>query len=257
MVKTGLMACHIYTATPAFPTNGFQTSNYWVDVVFTRNTVAIAPVVTTQPTAQTVCAGKNARFYCTASGSPLPTVQWQSGIPGTTSWTNIPGATNNTLNIVSTTGDNNKQYRAVWSNSKGTVNSNAVTLSVNAIPAAPVVSVNNLCGNSIITAASFSGTLLWSNGATISPIKVTTTGTYNVTQTVRGCTSPVSTGITALPKPIPVLSSPLKATVNNGAIFTYIPRSTVLGTAIFMEPCRRGRDHQSRCKRVMATLRDS
>ena len=93
-----------------------------------------------------------------------------------------------------------------------------------------IVSVNNFCGNSIITAASFSGTLLWSNGATTSPIKVTTTGTYTVTQTVKGCTSPVSNSITALPKPIPVLSSTLKATVNSGAIFTYIPKSAVLGT---------------------------
>ena len=87
----------LYTATPAFPTNGFQTSNYWVDVVFTRSAVTVAPVVTTQPSSQTICAGKNARFFSAASGSPAPTVQWQSSTDGNKSWINIPGATNGTL----------------------------------------------------------------------------------------------------------------------------------------------------------------
>jgi hypothetical protein len=40
-----------------------------------------------------------------------------------------------------------------------------------------------------LTAASFTGSLLWSNGATTSSITVTTAGTYTVTQTVNGCTS--------------------------------------------------------------------
>ena len=52
-------------------------------------------------------------------------------------------------------------------------------------------------------------------------------------QTLRGCTSPVSRAITALPKPIPVLSSNLTATVNSGVPFTYIPKSAVPGTVFF------------------------
>ena len=60
--ENGPNGLSLYTATPAFPTNGFQTSNYWVDVVFT----GMVPVVTTQPSARTVCAGKNASvlFRC-------------------------------------------------------------------------------------------------------------------------------------------------------------------------------------------------
>jgi hypothetical protein len=52
-----------------------------------------------------------------------------------------------------------------------------------AIPSAPVVTVVNNCGSSILTATSFTGSLLWSNGATTSSITVTTAGTYTVAQT--------------------------------------------------------------------------
>ena len=51
------------------------------------------------------------------------------------------------------------------------------------------MTVVNNCGNSVLTAGSFTGSLFWSNGATTSSITVTTAGTYTVTQTVNGCTS--------------------------------------------------------------------
>src|SRR5678816_2690542 len=63
------------------------------------------------------------------------------------------------------------------------------------IPSAPTVSVVDNCGNSILTATSFTGSLLWSNGATTSSITVTTAGTYTVKQTVNGCTSPSASGV--------------------------------------------------------------
>jgi hypothetical protein len=68
------------------------------------------------------------------------------------------------------------------------------------------------CGNSILTATSYTGSLLWSNGATTSSITVTTAGTYSVTQTVNGCTSPSGSGVAA-PKAIP--SAPVVTVVNN------------------------------------------
>ena len=201
----------LYTATPAFPTKGFQTSNYWVDVVFT----GMEPVVTIHPSAQTVCAGKNAKFHSAATGIPAPAVQWQSSIQGT-SWVNIPGATNSTFNFVATPADNNKQYRAVWNTSKGTVHSNAVTLTVIEIPFLPFVAVNNFHTNAIITAASSGGTILSGNGTTTPFIKIPTTG-HTVTQNFRVCTSPLSAAIKAVPKPIPVLPGNFKATVYSGA----------------------------------------
>jgi hypothetical protein len=59
---------------------------------------------------------------------------------------------------------------------------------------APTVSVTNNCNNSVLTAGSFTGTLLWSTGATTTSITVTTAGTYTVKQTVNGCASPNGSG---------------------------------------------------------------
>src|SRR4029077_17291276 len=77
---------------------------------------------------------------------------------------------------------------------------------------APTVSVVNNCGSSTLTATSYTGSLLWSNGATTSSITVTTAGTYTVTQTVNGCTSPSRSGVAA-PKAIP--SAPTVSVVDN------------------------------------------
>jgi hypothetical protein len=81
-----------------------------------------------------------------------------------------------------------------------------------AIPSAPIVSVVDNCGSSILTATSYTGSLSWSNGETTSSIIVTTAGTYSVTQTVNGCTSSSGSGIAA-PKDIP--SAPVVTAVNN------------------------------------------
>ena len=82
------------------------------------------------------------------------------------------------------------------------------------IPSAPIVSVVDNCGSSTLTATSFTGSLLWSNGATTSSITVTTAGSYSVTQTVNGCTSPSGSGV-ATPKDIP--SAPVVTLENNCA----------------------------------------
>jgi hypothetical protein len=99
----------------------------------------------------------------------------------------------------------------------------------NAIPSAPIVSVVDDCGSSILTADSFTGNLLWSNGATTTSIAVTTPGTYTVIQTVNGCNSPSGNGVAA-PKSIPALTSNLTATIATGTAFAYTPTSTETGT---------------------------
>ena len=67
------------------------------------------------------------------------------------------------------------------------------TFTVNAIPSAPSVSINNatICsGNSAtLTATGCAGTVTWSNGATGTTTSVSTTGSYTATCTVSGCTS--------------------------------------------------------------------
>ena len=76
------------------------------------------------------------------------------------------------------------------------------------IPAAPTVTVTNNCGHSVLTAASFTGTLLWSTGETTTTITVTTADTYTVTQTIDGCISAQGSGIAA-----PIISSVTSPTI--------------------------------------------
>ena len=140
-----------------------------------------------------------------------PTVQWQESTNGT-SWVDINGATTSTLSFTTTMADNNKRYRAVWTNSGGSVSSDAANLTVNSI-SAPVITVNNNCGNSVLTAESYTGSLVvehWRNQQ--HQLQLLSAGTYTVTQTLDGCTSDAVTGVAA-PKAIP--STPTVTIVNN------------------------------------------
>jgi photosystem II stability/assembly factor-like uncharacterized protein len=102
----------------------------------TSNTVTLlvnsAPSVTGQPTNQTACAGGNATFSAAANGSPSPGLQWQVSTDGGTSFTNLQGETSATLMFPSVSmSQNGNRYRAVFSNSCGSANSNAAILTVN------------------------------------------------------------------------------------------------------------------------------
>jgi hypothetical protein len=87
--------------------------------------------MTTQPSPQTVCSGSNVSFTSAADGQPAPVVKWQVSADGT-NWTDINGAVNATFTFVAAAADNGKQYRAVWTNSVGSANSNPATLTVKA-----------------------------------------------------------------------------------------------------------------------------
>ena len=112
-----------YTEGVSLPT-GQQASTALLEIRGVPVPAAIPPTITTQPASQTLCAGVTASFASAANGEPAPIVQWQVSSDGTT-WTNITGATNATLSFATTIADNNKQYRAVWTNIGGSINSNA------------------------------------------------------------------------------------------------------------------------------------
>ncbi|MBL7741152.1 MAG: DUF4082 domain-containing protein, partial [Chitinophagaceae bacterium] len=169
------------------------------------------PLITTHPSAVSACNNSSVTFTTAAGGFPVPTVQWQVSENGT-DWSDISGATATSLTFTAILADNNKQYRAVWTNTVSVVNSDAALLTVNAIPSAPTVTVVNNCGNSVLTASDFTGTLLWSNTATSGSITVNDAATYTVTQTINGCVSPAGSGVSA-PKLIP--SAPTVTVVNN------------------------------------------
>ena len=123
-------------------------------------TVSGNAVVTAQPVSTTVCEGVNTTFTATATGSGY---QWQVSTDGGITYSNITGATTNTLNVSGVTlGMNGNKYRLVVAGCASTsLQSDAATLNVNAqasISAQPN-NVTSCVGNS----ANFSATVSGSN----------------------------------------------------------------------------------------------
>jgi hypothetical protein len=96
-------------------------------------TISATAAISTQPVNTTVCAGTNASFSVTATGSGLG-YQWQVSTDGGTTWTNITGATASTLTLNGVnTSDNGNTYRVlVTSCSPGVITSSSASLEVNA-----------------------------------------------------------------------------------------------------------------------------
>ena len=101
------------------------------------------PTISTQPSSATVNlpGATSATFTVAASGDPAPSIQWQfnSGSSGWVALTpdaNHSGVNSTTLTVSAiTAGMNGVQYRAVAASTAGTATSNAVTLTVQVVPA--------------------------------------------------------------------------------------------------------------------------
>lgn len=90
----------------------------------------VAPAITTQPGNASVNPGATATFTAAASGTPAPTVQWQSKA-GSAEWADVAGATSASLTVAeATAAQSGTQYRAVFTNTKGTATTDAATLTV-------------------------------------------------------------------------------------------------------------------------------
>jgi hypothetical protein len=134
------------------------TSNTTVSPVFKDITIACenpsntTPNITLQPLAQTKCEGQEVTFSSTASGLPEPTVQWQVSTDNGDNWNDINGATNSNLTFNTVIADNGKKYRAVWTNTQGSINSDEVILTVQANPTATIALADTqLCEGENIT----------------------------------------------------------------------------------------------------------
>ena len=92
---------------------------------FATLTVIVTPVITPQPTAQTVNVGDTAVFTSGTTGVPLPTLQWYKGNAA------LSGQTGNTLTIPNAQGTDIAFYKLVASNTAGSVTSSVVKLTVN------------------------------------------------------------------------------------------------------------------------------
>ena len=94
-----------------------------------------APTVTQQPKSVTVQAGTSATFTSASSGSPTPTIQWQSSTNSGATWSNIPGATSKSYVVSAPTiSQSGTEYRAVFTNSQGSATSSAATMTVTEKP---------------------------------------------------------------------------------------------------------------------------
>jgi hypothetical protein len=71
-----------------------------------------------------------------ASGTPVPSVQWQVSTDRGATWTNIAGANATTYAFVAALRDNTRVFRAVFTNSAGTAATGAAAVSVRAAAAA-------------------------------------------------------------------------------------------------------------------------
>jgi hypothetical protein len=86
---------------------------------------AVAPAITTQPTAQRAVVGQTATFSVSASGTAPLSYQWQKGT------TPISGATASSYTTPATTlVDDASTFQVIVSNSAGSITSNSATLTV-------------------------------------------------------------------------------------------------------------------------------
>lgn len=107
----------------------------------TVNAPAVGPTINVQPTGQAVAAPAAATFTVTAttSGGAL-SYQWQRSASGGGAWANVAAGTGGTTNSYTTpattvsggNANNGDQYRCAVTDSNGSTNSSAVSLTVNA-----------------------------------------------------------------------------------------------------------------------------
>ncbi|RKS02408.1 DUF4082 domain-containing protein [Flavobacterium sp. 102] len=95
-----------------------------------------APVIMMQPTAQEACGGTELTFSSLAIGNPTPTVQWQESTDNGTTWLDIEDATSESLALNISSEDNGNQYKAIWTNTVGSVTSDEAALTVKLNPTA-------------------------------------------------------------------------------------------------------------------------
>ena len=117
----------------------------------TAVTVSTAPTVSATPTNLTVCAGAPVSFQAAASGSPIPTIQWQTSSNQGATWDVIPGASNLIYNFTAALATAGTQYRAVFSNACGSVNSAAATLRLTPFSVSTVVAGQGTTGGDTTT----------------------------------------------------------------------------------------------------------
>jgi hypothetical protein len=93
------------------------------------------PAFTSQPAdVVLLAANQTATFTVVASGTPIPTLQWQVSTNGGGTWSNLIGATNASYSFTALAGDDNKSFHCVATNSQGSVTSSMALLLIAPLP---------------------------------------------------------------------------------------------------------------------------
>jgi hypothetical protein len=219
-------------------------------VTFTAGT---PPVITSQPSNSSICAGTNTTFSITASNAS--TYQWQvntgSGFVNLSNGAPYSGVNTATLTITGATSAlNGYQYQAVVTGaSTPNATSNAVTLTVKANPAATATptsasicsgTATNIALTSTPTGASFawtaataSGTVTGTSAGSGTSIAQTLSGNgvtnYTVTPTLNSCPgTPVTVAVTVNPNPT-ATATPTSASICSGSATNIALTSTPTG----------------------------
>ncbi len=141
-----------------------------------------------------------------------------SNYSGTLSWSTGESTTSITVNMAGT--------YSVTQTINGVTSSPAIAIaSPKEIPDAPMVTVDNQIGQSILTASNYSGTLSWNTGESTASITVMVAGTYSVTQTVDGCTSVEASAVAA-----PNTPGLIQVTVDDLCGYSVLTASNYSGT---------------------------
>ncbi len=121
--------------------NGIQYQAVFTNSAGTATTTAVtltvdyAPVITSSPTTQTAAAGTTVTLTASASGEPVPSVQWQRSTDGGTSFADILNATSASYTTPAlTAADDGNQYQAIFTNSTDDATTAAATITVTSAP---------------------------------------------------------------------------------------------------------------------------
>jgi Immunoglobulin I-set domain len=145
---------------------------------------AVAPLIGTQPSNQTVAVGATATFSVVATGTAPLHYQWQKGTTAISSATSASYTT--PAAIIS---DNGSQFSVIVSNSAGSITSNAATLTVSSSgppvitqqPANQTVAVGETATFSVAATGTLPLTYEWQKGTT--PIAGATSASYTTPAT--------------------------------------------------------------------------
>ena len=103
-----------------------------------------SPSIMSQPASQTMYSGGSASFSIAVNGNPAPAIVWQRSNDKGATWTAITGATSATYDFTVQPADTGAQFRALATNSQGSILSAPATLTeVPAVYAGGRIDVTN------------------------------------------------------------------------------------------------------------------